>query len=132
MQNRKFEKGGNAPPRKRFQKRKRHSRKDFFIPGTPSGVKVPDNSPESLEKALRYLKRQMKDTDVIGRFREKQEFIKPSAVRRKIKKDAVRKQQLWEKINKRFWDSYQLIIPPGKNKKVGPTMPEERSNYRKF
>jgi len=124
MQNRKFEKGGNAPPRKRFQKRKRHSRKDFFIPGCPSGVKIPDNSPEALEKGLKYLKRQMKDVDTMGIYRSKQEFIKPSAKRRKMMKDAVRKQQLYEKIQKRFWDNFTLILPPKKGDKIGPSLPD--------
>lgn len=124
--------GGNAPPKKNFKKRnfrqKRYSRNDFFLPGCPRGVKVPDNSPGSLERSLRYLKRQMKDTDVIGKFREKQEFIKPSAIKRKQKNDAIRKQKLWEKINARFWDNYQLIVPPKKGQHIGPVMPEERNN----
>ena len=130
MQNRKFEKGGNAPPRKKFQKRKRYSRQDFYVPGSPGAVKVPDNSPEALERALKYLKRQMKDVDVIGKFRERQEFIKPSLKKRRQKNEAVRKQQLFEKINKRFWKNFTLLGPTKDYRNIGPNLPDNRNNFR--
>ena len=107
--------GGQGPPKKAFRG-KRWSR-----PGNPRGVKVPDNSPGALEKSLRYLKRQMKDADIIGKCRAKQEFIKPSAKRRKQMQDAVRKQQLRDKISKQYWDNFTWIVPPSKN--TGPELP---------
>ena len=121
MQEKKFDKGGLGPPRKKFQKRKRWSRQDFYLPGNPRGVKVPDNSPAALEKSLRYLKRQMKDSDTIGKLRANKEFIKPSAKRRKQKQDAVRKQQLRDKITKQFWKDFTWIVPPSSD--IGPNLP---------
>ena len=75
-------------PRKPF--RKKLGRHEFFIEGNPSGVKVPDPSTGTLERALKYLKRQMKDEDVIGQYRAKKEYIKPSQVRRVAKEQAIR------------------------------------------
>ena len=126
MQNRKFEKGGNAPPRKKFQKIKRYSRQDFYVPGLPSAVKVPDSSPMALERALKYLKRQMKDADTIPRFRSLKEYTKPSLKRRKMKDDAIRKQQLREKISKRYWKEFTWVVPMDyKNSKhIGPNLPD--------
>ena len=60
--------------KKDFKKRpfrKRHTRADFYLPGNPDGVKVPDSEPGTLEKALKYLKRQMKDSDVLFKYKEK-------------------------------------------------------------
>ena len=112
--------GGQGPPKKAFR-RKRWSRQDFYLPGNPRGVKVPDNSPGALEKSLRYLKRQMKDADIVGKLRANQEYTKPSAKRRKQMQDAVRKQQLRDKISKQYWDNFTWIVPPSKN--TGPELP---------
>ena len=113
--------GGQGPPKKAFR-RKRWSRQDFYLPGNPRGVKVPDNSPGALEKSLRYLKRQMKDADIIGNLRSKQEYIKPSAKRRKQMQDAIRKQQLREKISKEYWKNFTWIVPD--SSVAGPDLPE--------
>ena len=112
--------GGQGPPKKAFR-RKRWSRQDFYLPGNPRGVKVPDNSPGALEKSLRYLKRQMKDADVIGKCRANQEYTKPSAKKRKLMQDAIRKQQLRDKLTKQYWDNFTWIVPPSKNE--GPNLP---------
>ena len=85
MQFKQQTRGGNAPPRdKNFKPRdrnfkpKRYSRQDFYVKGNPSAVAVPDSKTGTLEKALRYFKRQLKDSDVMARYRANTEFIKPS------------------------------------------------------
>ena len=110
--------GGQGPPKKAFR-RKRWSRQDFYLPGNPRGVKVPDNSPAALEKSLRYLKRQMKDADVIGKLRSNQEYTKPSAIKRKKMQDAKRAQWVKGQRSKQFWKDHVWLIPPGNN--YGPT-----------
>ena len=103
----------NSDGKKQFKKR--WSRQDFYIKGNPNGVKVPDSSPAALEKSLRYLKRQMKDADVIGKVRAKQEYTKPSAVRRKKMSDAKRAQWVKDRVSERFWKDHVWVVPPGKN-----------------
>ena len=60
---------------KNFKKRpfkgKRHRREDFYVPGNGLAVKVPDGEPGTLEKAMKYLKRQMKDDGTIMRLKDK-------------------------------------------------------------
>jgi len=103
----------------------RGPRQDFFIPGTPSGVKVHDASPMALEKSLRYLKRQIKDTDVMGQYKAKQEFLKPSAIKRRKMKDAKYKQRLRDKISAEFWKDHVWLVPKNfKSVNYGPTLPE--------
>ena len=94
---------GNGPPKKNFKKKnfKRYKRADFMIPGCPMGVRVPDDKPGSLEKALRYLKRKMKDEDIFQKLRTNQYFEKPSSKRRKQKDEAIRWQQKIERDRKR-------------------------------
>ena len=70
--------------------RKKLGRYEFYVEGCPSAVKVPDNSPGTLERALKYLKRQMKDADIVAQFRARKEFIKPSVKKRRMKKEAIR------------------------------------------
>ena len=77
--------------------RKRLNRADFYLEGCPEGVKVPESSIFSLERALKYLKRQLKDSDEMMRYRAKSEYIKPSTVRRKQKEEAIRAQKYKEK-----------------------------------
>ena len=114
--------------KKNFRRRKRYARRDFYLSGIPSGVKIPENTPEALEMGLKYLKRQMKDTNTMGIYKDKTEFKKPSAVRRKIKKDAVRKQKLWNKITEQYWKDFTWLVPPSKNYKPGPNLPDLRDN----
>jgi len=80
-------------PRKQF--RKKLGRHEFFLEGNPSGVKVPDASSGTLERALKYLKRQMKDADIVGQVRAKREYTKPSQLKRVQKQEAIRK-LAWE------------------------------------
>ena len=84
-----------AQEKRKFKKR--WSRQDFHVPGCPQGVKIPDSSNGALEKGLRYLKRQMRDSDIIGRFKSKQEYIKPSRKRR-IELDEAKRSQRWSRL----------------------------------
>jgi|TARA_R100001129_G_C5264433_1_gene232213 small subunit ribosomal protein S21 len=81
---------------KNFKKRpfkgKRHRREDFFLPGCGLGVKVPDSDPGTLEKAMKYLKRQMKDDGTIMRLKDKRYYEKPS-MRRRRELDAAKRWQ---------------------------------------
>ena len=110
--------------RKKNFRRKRYARRDFYLPGIPTGVKIPENTPQALEMGLKYLKRQMKDTNTLGIYKEKTEFKKPSSIRRKQKNDAIRKQKLIEKITKRFWKDYIWLVPPKKGENIGPNLPD--------
>ena len=74
---------------------KRHRREEFFVPGNALGVKVPDSSPGTLEKALKYLKRQLKDNDTIMQLKANRYYEKPSTKRRRVKEEAQRAQ--WTK-----------------------------------
>jgi len=78
-----------------FKKRpfkKRHTRADFYISGCPDGVNVPDSEPGTLEKALKYLKRQLKDSEKLLKYKDNQYYEKPSAART-IKMDRAKAMQ---------------------------------------
>jgi len=75
--------------------RKKLGRYEFYVEGCPNAVRVPDASPGTLERALKYMKRQMKDANIMEEFRSRKEFIKPAQVRRVQKKEAIRKLS-WE------------------------------------
>lgn len=76
-------------------KKKLFSRHDFYIEGCPEGVKVPDSSSYSLERALKYLKRQLKDSDKVATYRAKREYIKPCQVKR-IKMDEAKRSNAYK------------------------------------
>lgn len=86
---------------KKKQFRKKLGRYEFYVEGCPNAVKVPDTSPGTLERALKYLKRQMKDADTVAQFRARKEFIKPSVKKRKIKKEAIRNLAYKVKLEKK-------------------------------
>ena len=88
-----YQPGQGGKRKKQF--RKKLGRYEFYVEGCPNAVKVPDNSPGTLERALKYLKRQMKDADVVGQVRAKREYIKPSQIKRVQKQEAIRK-LAWE------------------------------------
>ena len=76
---------------KRKFRGKRWKRRDFIVPGGGThAVKVPDNSPIALEKALRQLKRQLKDSDLFQEIRERRYFKKPSLEKREKMQAAKR------------------------------------------
>jgi len=90
-------------------KKKSFGRHDFYLEGNPEGVKVPDTNIYTLERALKYLKRQLKDSDKISKYRAKNEYIKPAQVRRKKKEEAIRSQQYKERIAKRNEKGYVWV-----------------------
>jgi small subunit ribosomal protein S21 len=81
---------------------KRYRREEFFVPGNGLAVKVPDSNSGTLEKALRYLKRQLKDDGTMLKLKEKRYFEKPSMKRRIQKEEAIRNQQYQERIKKGY------------------------------
>lgn len=63
----------------------------MIVPGRFKAAKVVNGN---IEAALRFFKRQMKESNVLQEVRDRQEFIKPSAVKRRQKQQAVRKEYI--------------------------------------
>lgn len=63
----------------------------MIVPGRFKAAKVVNGN---IEAALRFFKRQVKDSNVLQEVRDRQEFIKPSAVKRKQKQQAIRKEYI--------------------------------------
>ena len=63
----------------------------MIIPGRFRAAKVVNGN---IEAALKFWKRQMKESDVLQELKDRKEFIKPSAVKRKKKMDAIRKEYI--------------------------------------
>ena len=63
----------------------------MIIPGRFRAAKVVNGN---IEAALKFWKRQMKESDVLQELKDRKEFIKPSAVKRKQKMDAIRKEYI--------------------------------------
>tara|TARA_B100000780_G_C20852391_1_gene338770 strand:+ start:80 stop:460 length:381 start_codon:yes stop_codon:yes gene_type:complete len=104
--------------KKDFKKRpfeKRHTRADFYISGNPDGVKVPDGKPGTLEKALKYLKRQMKDSDILFKYREKAYYEKPNQVRKVKMERAKAMQHKYDAMQKRKYNKHSCWLVMTKN-----------------
>ena len=63
----------------------------MIIPGRFRAAKVVNGN---IEAALKFWKRQMKESDFLQELKDRKEFIKPSAVKRKQKMDAIRKEYI--------------------------------------
>ena len=63
----------------------------MIIPGRFRAAKVVNGN---IEAALKFWKRQMKESDVLQELKDRKEFIKTSAVKRKQKMDAIRKEYI--------------------------------------
>ena len=63
----------------------------MIIPGRFRAAKVVNGN---IEAALKFWKRQMKESDVLQELKDRKEFIKPSAVKRKQKMVAIRKEYI--------------------------------------
>jgi len=74
-----------------YMSRKKVRKEAMIVPGRFKAAKVVNGN---LEAALRFFKRQVKDSNVLQEVRDRQEFIKPSAVRRRQKQQAVRKEYI--------------------------------------
>lgn len=66
---------------------KKIRREDMDIPGCATGVKVVNGN---IELALKVFKRKLKDSGKIEELKDRKEYIKPSAVKRKKMQQAVR------------------------------------------
>ena len=63
----------------------------MIIPGRFRAAKVVNGN---IEAALKFWKRQMTESEVLQELKDRKEFIKPSAVKRKQKMDAIRKEYI--------------------------------------
>jgi len=59
----------------------------MIVPGKFKAAKVINGN---IEAALKFWKRQVKDSNVLQEVKDRKEFIKPSAIKRKQKMDAIR------------------------------------------
>ena len=66
---------------------KKVRREDMEIPGCATGVKVVNGN---IELALKAWKRKVKDSGKIEELKNRKEFLKPSAIKRKQKQQAIR------------------------------------------
>ena len=66
---------------------KKVRRDDMEIMGKPMSVKVVHNQ---IEPAIKLWKRKLKESGKIEQLKERKEFIKPSAVKRKQREEAIR------------------------------------------
>ena len=63
----------------------------MIIPGRFKAAKVINGN---IEAALKFWKRQVKESNVLQEVKDRKEFITPSAVKRKQKMDAIRKEYI--------------------------------------
>ncbi len=63
----------------------------MIVPGRFKAAKVINGN---IEAALKFWKRQVKESNVLQEVKDRKEFIKPSAVKRKQKMDAIRKEYI--------------------------------------
>ena len=93
--------------KKRPFRAKRHRREEFFLPGNGLGVKVPDGEQMTLEKALKYFKRQLKDSEKMFELKLRKYYEKPSAKRTRVLDEAKRNQwtanKQQERADKYVW-----------------------------
>lgn len=68
---------------------------DMDIIGKPMSVKVVHNQ---IEPAIKLWKRKLKESGKIEELKDRKEYIKPSAIKRKQREEAIRK----EARNRRF------------------------------
>tara|TARA_B100000925_G_C21633416_1_gene314048 strand:+ start:14 stop:274 length:261 start_codon:yes stop_codon:yes gene_type:complete len=66
---------------------KKIRREDMDVPGCATAVKVVNGN---IELALKAFKRKLKDSGKIEELKDRKEYIKPSAVKRKKMQQAVR------------------------------------------
>ena len=66
---------------------KRIKKEDMEVPGNSLAVKVVNGN---IELALKTFKRKLKDSGKIEELKNRKEYIKPSAIKRKQKADAIR------------------------------------------
>jgi ribosomal protein S21 len=60
-----------------------------IVPGNGMAVKVLGPKPNDIEHALRSWKGKVKDNEIIEQYRDRQEYEKPTAKRRRLKDRAI-------------------------------------------
>ena len=98
----------DGPPRKNFNKgfrKPRRGKHEYFIPGA-LGIKVLDGN---IELALKKLKKEMKEANVIGEYRDRRYYTKKSQVKRVKMEEAQRWQKKLDRDRLRYdrntvWD----------------------------
>lgn len=73
-----------------MSKKKKKQQNDFFT----TSVKVNGSDKIALEIALRKFKKMVKDSGILLEFRERQEYLKPSVKKRKMKIQAIRREKI--------------------------------------
>ena len=75
---------------------------------------IPVKEGEAIERALKRFKRKFDKTGVMKQLRARQQFNKPSVIKRKEHAKAVYVQSLREKENEQFIDEVELVkkAPP--------------------
>lgn len=71
--------------------KKRVNKDELINPGHWLGAKVVNGN---IEAALRFWKKNLKESGVLDELKERREFLKPSVINRKKKADAIRREQL--------------------------------------
>lgn len=84
-------------------------RSDFIIKGCPRGVRVPGTTPADLEKSLKILKRQVKDTGILEDLKDRKYFEKKSSKRYRALQKAKALQRRATKRENRYWERYCWI-----------------------
>ena len=75
-----------------YMSRNRKVRKEqMIVPGRFRAAKVVNGN---IEAALRFFKRQMKESEILQEVKDRREYIKPAARRRKQKDDAIRREYI--------------------------------------
>jgi ribosomal protein S21 len=69
-------------------------KEQMMIPGRFRAAKVVNGN---IEAALKFFKRQMKESEILDELKDRKEFIKPSARKRKKMDDAIRAEWLRNK-----------------------------------
>ncbi len=60
-----------------------------IVPGKATAVKVLGPKPIDIEHALRTWKGKVKDNEIVEQYRERKEYEKPTAKRRRLKDRAI-------------------------------------------
>ena len=71
--------------------RRKTKKESMIIPGVFNGAKVINGN---IEAALRFWKRNLKESGVIQELKDRREYTKPTTRRRKQRNDAIRREYI--------------------------------------
>ena len=74
-----------------MSRNKKVRKEQMIVPGRFRAARVVNGN---IEAALRFFKRQMKESEILQEVKDRREYIKPSARRRKQKDDAIRREYI--------------------------------------